>query len=118
MQHVVQLLVQHSAVIIEILAALFLLVVAVIALTKRKDDDEALLAFIDRLSPGQRKALGGGALAAVLALLTALIGGCGAIQLPDSSDSIALARIVACKACAAIGGEKGEACRAALGCEP
>jgi hypothetical protein len=114
-----QFMIDHSAVIIEILAALFLVVVAIIALTKRKDDDEALLAFIDRLSPVQRKALGGGALAAVLALLAALVGGCGGnVPLPDASDSVAMARIVGCKACAAIGGDKGAACAAVLGCEP
>lgn len=118
MEQVLQFVIDNAAVLIELLGAAFLVVVAVIAFTKRKDDDAALLAFIDRLSPGARKAVGAGALTGILALVAALVSGCGHVPMPEPTDVAVLARIVACKACAQVDGERGDMCRAVLGCEP
>jgi hypothetical protein len=69
-------LVDNAATIIQIAGTVFLCVVAVIALTPTKNDDEALKGFLAGISP-TRKAVGGGALAGVIALAATLLGGCG-----------------------------------------
>ncbi len=97
--------------IVEIGGVLFLVAIAIVALTPTTKDDEALKGFLASLSP-TRKAVGGASVAVVLALLAALLGGCASLPVPSPDD----VRAVACKACAAIGGAKGEACAAALGC--
>jgi hypothetical protein len=56
---------------------------------------------------------------AAIGLLLALgigLSGCSHLPAPETETAASLARIVACKACAALGGEKGEACAAVLGC--
>jgi hypothetical protein len=112
-----QFLVDNAAIIIELLGAAFLVIVAIIALTPRKDDDDALRGFLASLSPTAKKAIGGGALAGVLALVAALLGGCGHVPMPSPETAANVGHVLACKGCAAMGGDPGAACAAVLGCE-
>lgn len=111
-----QFLSDNASAIAELIGLALLLSIAFIAITPTDRDDRAFASLLDRLSPTARKAVAAVAMAAVAALSAALLGGCGHIAGPSPEDVAAMARIVACKACAALGGAKGEACAAALGC--
>jgi hypothetical protein len=130
----VQFAIDNYAEIVAILGAAYALLSAFVAVTPSTADDAALMRVAQRISflsprnvPGRfslpGKAPGKpedsiGPMLVVLLCFAPLVGGCGHVPMPDTETATAMARIVACKACAALGGEKGEACAAVLGCEP
>lgn len=126
-----QFLIDHYDEILALLGTLYALVSGVVALTPSKEDDAFLMRFAQRLSflaprnVPQRFSLPGfmpgkpedpiGPMLVLLLCCAPLLGACD--QLPPPADAAALGRILACKGCAALGGDKGAACLAALGCD-